>query len=109
MAPVLGLNDRPAGRPGLTANVSGPVPPEPVTGVNGVAAALTVNNVLGITWLTTTVPVTARLNVLVAVAAFASVTVTVNVAAADVDVGVPDMVPVLVLNDRPAGSVPVRA
>jgi hypothetical protein len=84
-----------------------PVPPAPVTGMNDVAAVFCVSVRVGMTWVATSALDTAKVNVWLAVARVASVTVTVYEAAAAMAVGVPVMAPVVVLNERPAGSVPL--
>src|SRR5579864_6549172 len=105
MVPVAVLKLRPAGSVGATLNVSGAVPPLPVTGVNGVAAWLMISAVDGTAVVAVTAPFTVRLNVLVAVAPLASVTVTVKVVAAIAAVGVPLTAPFEVLKLRPAGRL----
>jgi len=77
MAPVVDEILRPAGSEGLTLKLSGAVPPDPVTGVNEVAAWLTVSVVLATDWLADTALLTVRLKVAIAVALLVSVTVTV--------------------------------
>jgi len=80
------------------------VPPDPVTGVNGVAAWFIVRRVVATACVAATAAFAARLKVAVAVALFASVTVTVYVVAAPVTVGVPVIAPVVGEMLRPAGS-----
>ena len=105
MVPVDELIANPAGRSGDTEYCKLPVPPDPVTGVKGVAAKFTVRPIEAIACVAVTAELIARLNVLVAVAELASVTVTVYVVAVEVTVGVPEMAPVVEFNDRPVGNV----
>ena len=79
------------------------MPPDPVTGVNDVAAAFLIS-VVEATAVVAVTELTARLNVAVAVAPLASVTVTVYVVVEIVTVGVPVMAPVLDDMLRPVGS-----
>ena len=93
--PVVVENVRPVGSvPPESAKLSGPAPPEAVTGVNGVAGEFCASVVDGTAWVVVRGALTVRLKVAVAVALLASVTVTVNVDAARMAVGVPVMAPV---------------
>jgi hypothetical protein len=92
----------------LSANDTVPVPPDAVTGVNGVAAVLTVRVVEGTAWVVVRPALTVRLKVLDEVCGVGvvwSVAVTVKVVADSVVVGVPVIWPVAVEKLRPVGRV----
>jgi hypothetical protein len=86
------------------------VPPDAVTGVNGVAALLTVRVVVGTACVVVIgVTFTVRLNVLDEVCAVGvvwSVTVTVKIVVASAEVGVPLIWPVVVEKFKPVERVP---
>jgi hypothetical protein len=104
IAPVVELKLSPAGSAGATLYVNEPVPPEPVTGANAVAARFCVNAVEATACVAVTAAFTVRLKVAVAVAPWESVTVTVYVLAALAAVGVPVTAPVVELKLSPAGN-----
>jgi hypothetical protein len=76
IAPVDALIERPVGRPGDTLYDKAPVPPDPVTGVNG-ADIPTSSVFVAIACVAVTAALTVRLKLAFAVAEVASVTVTV--------------------------------
>ena len=77
IAPVDVLNESPDGSDGETEKARGDVPPDPVTGINDVAAMDAVSVVLAIAWVAARGPLMASANVLALVALLASVAVTV--------------------------------
>jgi hypothetical protein len=105
IAPVEAENESPVGSVGETLYASGVVPPDPVTGVNEVAARFCVRVALAMACVAVTAVFTVKLKFDCAVALFASVTVTVYVVAELVPVGVPVIAPVEVERLSPAGSV----
>src|SRR5262249_49598648 len=105
--PVAGSNSKPPGRrPEMTDHVYGGVPPVAVsvaeygTPTNGVGRDVVV--------IVSAPPeiVSGRLTVAVWAGEPESVTLKLSGVALAVAVGVPEMTPLVVLNDRPAGSVP---
>jgi hypothetical protein len=105
ITPVVVLRDKPAGNPGDTLYVTVPTNPVEVSAVVGVIALfcwpLTV-------WVngdnSPTAGVTVKFTVAVALPAVAPVPVTVKLVDANVTVGVPEITPVAVLRDKPAGK-----
>jgi hypothetical protein len=77
ITPVFTFSVSPMGRPGDTLYVSGDVPPDPVTGMNGTTVWSNVRPSTPIDCTATTALLTIRLKFAVAVAPLASVTVTV--------------------------------
>ena len=109
--PVVVEKFSPVGKvPPDSAKLNVPVPPEAVTGINGVAALPAVKVVLGTACVVVSgVTFTVKLKVLDEVCAVGvvwSVTVTVKIVVASADVAVPLICPVEVEKVRPVGSVP---
>jgi hypothetical protein len=77
IAPVDVLKLNPAGRVGEMEKARGAVPPDPVTGINDVAAVAAVRVVLAIAWVAVSGPLIDSANTLALVALLASVAVTV--------------------------------
>ena len=87
------------------AYVKVPSPPDAVTGVNAVATTFLINVLVAIACVTTsTLGSTANVNVLLVVCPAWSVILTVYSVDAEITVGVPDNIPVDVLNNSPAGK-----
>jgi hypothetical protein len=77
IAPVVVLNDKPAGSAGAMLKLTGVVPPPPVTGVNEVGSWFSVNTFDATAGVAVTGGFTASEKFADAVSPFASVTVTV--------------------------------
>jgi hypothetical protein len=103
IAPVVVDRLKPAGRSGEMLYAREPVPPPPVTGVNGVTAWFCVTTPAETVCVAVTALLIVRMKVFEAVAPFASVTVTVKVVAGSVTVGVPLIAPVVIDRLKPAG------